>query len=587
MKLFYFCSLILLCTVGKFASASSGCLPPEAKAVEVGFDVSFYTYPYKDNTRMVDMEYMAGGFKSEESYTGGVLGVTDINFSYPKSKAYPTVGDLYVDLYNGYSTNIQNFIMQLEGYFYADVAGDYTFNLNAIDDSLMLKFGADEAFTCCVTGDQDTSSSYTLFAAWNSKAGAGTTTQTHTLAVGYYPIVLNYCNKQIPASLDFSITKPDGTIITDFTNILQFENLPTSCPATVSTTLEWNGASTATTTLPAGEGTTVTVEILTPAHATTITTEWTGSYTKTYTLTATDGGIDTAVVDVPSSVLRLSISGSSSSSSESTEVSSTAVASSSATVSETYGSTFSSSTFSSLGFWSNSSAVSSNNPSSTFGLSSSYFTVSPSVVSVMSLPTSKSDYSVTETDVSTTVVTVTSCNDGKCSVTPVTTGVTVVTITTDEVLTEYSTYCPLSSKTTSADEGSDEISVTRGEISSAEITVAAVSDSVTTDAESADSSSSTAVESNSSTSSYVGEVSQISSALKTVSTAQASPEAFTTLTTPSYSNDYSDTLALTGSASSSLYSSTTMVTISEGKAEASHNIQALALFVTYFAHMLL
>ncbi|CCH40878.1 hypothetical protein BN7_412 [Wickerhamomyces ciferrii] len=44
----------------------------------------------------------------------------------------------------------------------------------------------------------------------------------------------------------------------------------------------------------------------------------------------------------------------------------------------------------------------------------------------------------------TTVITVTSCEENKCTEVPVTTGVTVVTSTVDNVVTEYTTYCPLS-----------------------------------------------------------------------------------------------------------------------------------------------
>ena len=45
----------------------------------------------------------------------------------------------------------------------------------------------------------------------------------------------------------------------------------------------------------------------------------------------------------------------------------------------------------------------------------------------------------TATDIQTTVVTITSCEENKCHETEVTTGVTTVT----EVETTYTTYCPL------------------------------------------------------------------------------------------------------------------------------------------------
>ncbi|ODQ77957.1 hypothetical protein BABINDRAFT_163005 [Babjeviella inositovora NRRL Y-12698] len=55
----------------------------------------------------------------------------------------------------------------------------------------------------------------------------------------------------------------------------------------------------------------------------------------------------------------------------------------------------------------------------------------------------------TVTDQSTTVVTITSCSDNACATTAVTTGVTVVTATVEGVVTEYTTYCPLTGESTS------------------------------------------------------------------------------------------------------------------------------------------
>ncbi|KAH3677595.1 hypothetical protein WICPIJ_008938, partial [Wickerhamomyces pijperi] len=50
-----------------------------------------------------------------------------------------------------------------------------------------------------------------------------------------------------------------------------------------------------------------------------------------------------------------------------------------------------------------------------------------------------------------TVVTITSCSDGACTKVPVTTGVTVVTATSEGVETVYTTYCPLTASTSTAE----------------------------------------------------------------------------------------------------------------------------------------
>lgn len=65
--------------------------------------------------------------------------------------------------------------------------------------------------------------------------------------------------------------------------------------------------------------------------------------------------------------------------------------------------------------------------------------------------TATPDSTVTATEHSTTVVTITSCSDHKCTEVPVTTGVTVVTTTFNDVTTEYTTFCPLSSESSSVE----------------------------------------------------------------------------------------------------------------------------------------
>lgn len=56
---------------------------------------------------------------------------------------------------------------------------------------------------------------------------------------------------------------------------------------------------------------------------------------------------------------------------------------------------------------------------------------------------------VTKSDIDTTVVTITSCSDNKCTPTAVTTGLTVVTSTIAGTETIYTTYCPISSEESS------------------------------------------------------------------------------------------------------------------------------------------
>lgn len=83
----------------------------------------------------------------------------------------------------------------------------------------------------------------------------------------------------------------------------------------------------------------------------------------------------------------------------------------------------------------------------------------------------------TKTEETTTVVTITSCHDNRCSIVPRTTGLTVITVTSDDMVTAYTTYCPLTGETsapvetyvTSAQSTSGLVESTEAEIESSPI----------------------------------------------------------------------------------------------------------------------
>lgn len=228
--------------------------------------------------------------------------------------------------------------MYLEGYLYIDAPGEYTFNLDA-DDGALVRFGGDQAFKCCNTDGIIQSKSYSLWAHWDSQTNVvGETTQTYNLTAGYYPILITYVNMQIPIVFTFSITLPNGDVVTDFSNVYQIPNQEFECPAVVTPSVGWSQSYTSaitysassydnnsvgifsptttprnisTTTTPCigftpsltnltptSSVTTTTVEVLkpintasTPCSITTISTSWTGFTTSSTTLnsTRTDG----------------------------------------------------------------------------------------------------------------------------------------------------------------------------------------------------------------------------------------------------------------------------------------------------------
>ncbi|KAG5419674.1 hypothetical protein I9W82_001554 [Candida metapsilosis] len=98
-------------------------------------------------------------------------------------------------------------------------------------------------------------------------------------------------------------------------------------------------------------------------------------------------------------------------------------------------------------------------------------------------------YNSTVTDIATTVVTITSCEENKCTEVPVTTGLTTVT----DVDTIYTTYCPLS--TTEAPSSAPASSAPASSAAESKSTVAAESSAPASSA--AESKSTVAAESSS------------------------------------------------------------------------------------------
>jgi hypothetical protein len=75
-------------------------------------------------------------------------------------------------------------------------------------------------------------------------------------------------------------------------------------------------------------------------------------------------------------------------------------------------------------------------------------------------------------DNTTTVITVTSCEENKCSEVPITTGLTVVTKTIEGVVTEYTTYCPLTTEEETSTETAkvtSTVAPTKNETTTAEV----------------------------------------------------------------------------------------------------------------------
>ncbi|EGV62967.1 hypothetical protein CANTEDRAFT_107124, partial [Yamadazyma tenuis ATCC 10573] len=141
--------------------------------------------------------------KSEAEYSWG--GITNQNFNIVGSAdGTATDGDLY-----GNTVNIEYFGLRLSGYFYASTTGDYTFDIDYVDDAASITLGAGVAMDCCgseLTGNVE-ENAY-IYAVKKST----TVRKTVTLTAGvYYPIKVVYYQANAYAEFEMSVLYPDGT----------------------------------------------------------------------------------------------------------------------------------------------------------------------------------------------------------------------------------------------------------------------------------------------------------------------------------------------------------------------------------------
>ncbi|KAH3900088.1 uncharacterized protein SCDLUD_004409 [Saccharomycodes ludwigii] len=142
--------------------------------------------------------------------------------------------------------------MEITGYFLAPETGSYTFTLGNVDDSAGLLFDQD-AFGFCEQNDiTATTTNFLLNAIKGCESGKEASVSSEKTLIGglYYPIRIIFSNAITKASLDFSATLPNGTVINDFTNyIYTFGEDESYCPAferETTTYTPWTGSFTST-----------------------------------------------------------------------------------------------------------------------------------------------------------------------------------------------------------------------------------------------------------------------------------------------------------------------------------------------------
>ncbi|CAL9736110.1 hypothetical protein MOSE0_J02146 [Monosporozyma servazzii] len=164
----------------------------------LGATVRFFEYPYKDRDHYRDLDFVSGGYLSN-NYLGTVNDVQDINWSF---------GDNFSVLPYGFPVPTPNhFLMEITGYFLAPQTGIYNIDED-VDDSGALFMGAGLAFDCCGQPNDYTSSNPIINNALNVPH---VPTEIHLEAGLYYPFKQVYINYQGTGRLKLAMTLPDGS----------------------------------------------------------------------------------------------------------------------------------------------------------------------------------------------------------------------------------------------------------------------------------------------------------------------------------------------------------------------------------------
>lgn len=237
-----------------FSNALKDACIPTGKGV-VGMTARFFPYKLSSQVAVNDPKYINGGYLNTNvlETTGGIV---DPNLSYKMCRTAPNTyfncpsTEQYVEYYIkggykpscgstkctnfvddpvgnidifGYSTYPSNFTVELTGYFLAPENGMYKFSLAKVDDAAAIAVGAGAAFDCCDQNSTSAPSGSSIdvngIKPWGSDPGM-VTANIYLAANNYYPVKLVYTNGQSAAVLTSSVELPDGTVITDWGNLV-------------------------------------------------------------------------------------------------------------------------------------------------------------------------------------------------------------------------------------------------------------------------------------------------------------------------------------------------------------------------------
>ena len=221
-----------------------GCQYGDQVGTVDGFGATIYSYPNQGsagwttttggksivNTNFFMNDYSKYGL---ETSTTGVLNPT---FTCEKDENHP---DSTTKAF-GVEVTVQHFLLELDGYFYANVSGLYTFRLLAVDDLAAIWFGS--GLSCCNSDVPEDSESPSFWASWDrtSNENGAAVANLYLNAGIYYPIKVRFANTNRAGALAFEVVDPSGNTINDFKgSVYRFVNIENRC-TTVSATFPFS-----------------------------------------------------------------------------------------------------------------------------------------------------------------------------------------------------------------------------------------------------------------------------------------------------------------------------------------------------------
>lgn len=203
MTFYYRCLISATILAPTLFSAVKAGLAPSACDMEnlsgtSGGTVRFFDYGAGDTTSLHDIDFLSGGYLNN-TYVDTITGVQDLEWDSGWPATNPPYGFTGVP--------IENFLMEITGYYYAPQTGIYTVSTH-VDDSITIFMGAGDAFDCCGQHNDFEASNFIF----TNVYGAGVNSREVYLEAGYYyPFKVVYINYMERAFLKVTMNLPDGT----------------------------------------------------------------------------------------------------------------------------------------------------------------------------------------------------------------------------------------------------------------------------------------------------------------------------------------------------------------------------------------